>query len=157
LHFFKIRASAVQPVQEQQLKRLLALIQLSTRVVSGVLALGIPLISLLVAAVAAAAPQDEPFIPPLVIFASVSCVGIIVGTSFALFAFGYPKRFGKTAYRWAVAALLLLPLIGGCVLIHATRTQFPPIKTALVLIVFTAWLQILCVRPTLLQMAEKLR
>jgi hypothetical protein len=134
---------------------LLKLARVMTRLLSGALALGLLMMSVMLSLLAAAMPQGEDFIPGWQIIAAVIAAGALVASGFVMFSLGWPIRFARPSFRWITTLLLLVPLVFGCLLVNATRKQFPPVDLAFILIGFTAWLLLLCIKPALLGTAEK--
>jgi hypothetical protein len=134
---------------------LLRLVQIITRLFSGARGLGLFLMSVSLSLIAAAFPQGEVITPGWQIITFVIGTGALVASGFLMFSLGWPTRFARASFRWTTTLLLLVPLAVGCVLVNATRTQFPPVELAFMLIGFTGWLLLLCVKPALLATKEK--
>ena len=122
-----------------------------TRLAGGLMGFGLIILSLPFSLLAAAFPQGEPFIPAWEIISAVLGAAILLGTGFIMFSLGWPKRFVSLTFKYATFIFLLCPLVVGCILIHASRVQFPPIELAIVLVTFTLWLLLLCIKPCLLE------
>jgi len=123
----------------------------STRLTGGLIGFGLIVLSLPLTLLAAAFPQGEPFIPAWEIISAVLGAGILLGTGFIMFSLGWPKRFASLTFRYTTFIFLLCPFVVGCILIRASRTQFPPVELAIALVTFTLWLLLLCIKPNLLK------
>jgi hypothetical protein len=122
-----------------------------TRLVGGLMGFGLIILTLPFSLLAAAFPQGEPFIPAWEIISAILGVAILLGAGFIMFSLGWPKRFVSLAFKYLNFIFLLCPLIAGCILIHASRVQFPPFVLAIAFVSFTLWLLLLCIKPSLLE------
>jgi len=129
------------------MKRIAKLVDFATWLGCATVAIWLPVISIPAAMLAASAPQGEPFIPAWVIMATVFGAALALGAGFAMFALGWRSaRMDSRAYRRATMLLLLVPLATGVALALANRMQLPITGFAVALVVFTTWLQVLCVK-----------
>jgi hypothetical protein len=122
-----------------------------TRLAGGLLGFGLIILSLPFSLLTASVPQGEPFIPVWQIVRTVLGAAILLATGFIMFSLGWPRRFVSLTFKCATCVFLLCPLVVGCMLIHASRVQFPPVEIAIGLVAFTLWLLLLCIKPTLLE------
>jgi hypothetical protein len=122
-----------------------------TRLTGGVIGFGLIILSIPFSLLAAAFPQGEPFIPAWEIISAVLGAAILLAAGFIMFSLGWPKRFVSLTFRYATFMLLFCPLVVGCILVHASRAQFPPVELVIVLVAFTSWLLLLCIKPSLLE------
>jgi hypothetical protein len=136
------------------MKIFLAFVRHSTRIICILLGVGLPIVSVPFAFLAAGFPQKEPFMPAWKIVSSVVSIASLLGSGFAMFAIGWRAHFANSVYRRTTFVLLLFPLGTGAILISSSRVQFPPLGLAVTLTVFTGWLLLLCVKPTLLEIKQ---
>ncbi|MRX11222.1 hypothetical protein GJ697_25685 [Pseudoduganella sp. FT25W] len=136
------------------MSKVLTVMRIATSLCSCVLGIGLFMMSTMFSLLAGAVPQGEDFTPPWQIVASVIASGALVASGYMMFSLGWPGKFANAWFRWITALLLLIPLAVGCLLVNATRKQFPPVDLAFILIGFTVWLLLLCIKPTLLGTQE---
>ena len=137
------------------MKTFLRLVGLVTRLFSFLLGLALAAISVPIAVLAAAVPQGEILTPGTELITLVIGGAVAVCSGFIMFGVGWPARMANLRYRGLTFLLLLVPLAAGVALLFASRTQFPPKNLATALIVFTGWLLLLCLKPSLLHAGPK--
>jgi hypothetical protein len=143
-------------LKDYKMRIVFSILKKSTRLVGGFIGFGLTILSLPFSLLAAAFPQGEPSMPAWEIIGSVVGIGALFGTGFVMFSLGWPKRFANLNFRCATFLFLLFSLVVGCVLIQASRTQFPPVGLAIVLVAFISWLLLLCIKPNLLEYQHKI-
>jgi hypothetical protein len=136
--------------QGKKMEALLNVAAIGTRLICILIGFAIAASFAFAAFLATAGPQGEPFTPLWKTFLATTGVGLVFASGYIMFAIGWQARFARLPFRAINAVLLLLPFTAQVMIIRLHRFPILPSYAAVSVVLFTAWLMLLCAKPGLL-------